>query len=377
MQRRQLLRLAGAGMLSWNVPFALAGQTQRPKVIWVLLRGGMDSLHCVLPLADDDLMRQREGIVAGVADKALPLEQGFALHPAMDNMYKLYGQGELIPIVATGSGAETRSHFRAQDFIECGLPELNHDSGWLNRAVVAHQGEGLAIAHSIPVSLRGDLLAKTWFPDSLPPAEDDLYARLQGLYQDDTLLHDRLMDGLETRDKLGDMKSSKASQRFTSLADSCARLMVQADGPDCAMLEMGGWDTHNNAQFRLNRQFSELDAGIARMKRLLGTQWNNTVVMVASEFGRTVAENGTKGSDHGTGGAMFLAGGAVQGGRVMGDWPGLAKSNQFEGRDLRPTTDVRAWMAATLHQHWQLSESQLQNVFPGISPVDARLIKRV
>ncbi len=375
MNRREWLKMAGCGFMAWNMPWVMAGEASRPKLIWVLLRGGMDSLHAILPTADDNLMRQRKSLVAPVIDNALDLGHGFALHPAFRTLHQLYQDQQLLPIVATASGNKTRSHFKAQDILECGLPELDHDNGWLNRAMKAYQGEGLAVSHSIPISLRGQQLAKTWYPDSLPAAEEDLYSRLEALYEGDELLKSRLLDGLQTRQQLGDMAGGNAAQKFPKLADACAKLMAQKDGPDCAMLEMGGWDTHKNATARLNRQFKELDQGIAKLQQGLGKQWSQTVVMVATEFGRTVAENGTSGTDHGTASAMFVAGGAVQGGNVLGQWPGLAKRDLYEGRDLRPTSDIRQWISAVLHQHWGLKEAQLMGVFPGVLPMDRRIIR--
>jgi len=347
MNRREYLKMMACSALVWQVPLARAGAAKRAKLVWILLRGGMDGLHAVLPLADPDLRRHRKEMVDAVSRDALRMDRGFALHPA---------------------------HFQAQDILECGLPQLDQDNGWLNRAVSAHQGEGLAIAHSMPISLRGKTLMKTWYPDRLPEADEDLYDRLAGLYEKDDLLYSRLMDGLQTREQLGEMGKQKAARRFPMLAKSCATLMNQPDGPDCAMLDMGGWDTHNNATNRLGRQIADLDQGIANLRAGLGAQWHNTVVIVASEFGRTVAMNGTRGTDHGTAGALLLAGGAGRGGQGLGDWPGLAKSEQYEGRDLRPTSDVRSWLSAVLQQHWQLSDRQLQGVFPGVTPYAGRVV---
>ena len=130
------------------------------------------------------------------------------------------------------------------------------------------------------------------------------------------------------------------------------------------MLEVGGWDTHNNQASRLTRQLSDLDNGIAALQQELGDYWKNTVVMIATEFGRTAKENGTGGTDHGTGGAMFMLGGAVNGGMVLGEWPGLKQEQLFKGRDLMPTTSTFSWIATVLQQHWQLSNDDIAKVFP-------------
>ncbi len=376
MYRRDVLKLVGAGLMAWNTRLVYAADSQRPRIIWVLLRGGMDSLHAVIPHGDDDLMRQRPGLVTAVKEPPLDLGQGFALHPELGELYQLYRARQMAPIIATASGTHIRSHFKAQDLLECGLDDVDYDSGWLNRALAGYRGEGLAVAHSIPISLRGQRAAKTWYPDSLPAASDDLYQRLGMLYESEDSLKARLEEGLDTREKLGMENSGrKTNRKFAVLAQACAKLMAQADGPDCAMLEMGGWDTHSNAASRLARQFAQLDLGIANLRQRLGRHWEQTVVIVASEFGRTVAENGTKGTDHGTAGAMFLAGGAVRGGQVFGSWPGLAKRDQFDGRDLMPTSDIREWLGAVLHQHWRLNDVQLSEVFPGVEPASQTLVR--
>ena len=385
IDRRDLLKLATGGFIAWHSPAVLSfpdlkannkNLKSKPKLVWVILRGAMDSLHAILPLADPHLMSHRHRLVSSVKESAFDLGGGFALHPALQELSSLYKQKQLVPIVATGSGAKTRSHFRAQDILESGLSAVDPESGWLNRAVEAYQGESLAVAHTLPIGLRGNQLAKTWYPDVLRPAKDGLYERLQVLYKDDDLLSDQLAEGLKNRELLGDMKKVKNRYGFSSLAASCATILADRDGPDCAMLEMSGWDTHQNQISRLDRQFKELDQGIAVLKENLADQWDKTVVVVSTEFGRTVAENGTKGTDHGTASAMFIAGGAVAGGSVRGRWPGLAASQLYEGRDLMPTSDTRQWIRAILSQHWNLNSAQLDYVFPSIKTMDAQLIRR-
>ena len=386
LDRRNLLKAAAGSFIAWHTPAVFSATTKlsadivkapRPKLVWVILRGAMDSLHALLPLSDPDLMLHRKRFVASVKEDAFDLGGGFALHPAFQELNYLYKQKQLIPVVATGSGAKTRSHFYAQDILESGLPEMDSDSGWLNRAVEAYQGESLAIAHTLPLGLRGTQLAKTWYPDSLHPASDDLYERLEVLYKDDHVLSERLAEGLKNRQLLAGIKRLKNKYSFPSLAASCATMLADSDGPDCAMLEMTGWDTHQNQIGRLDRKFRELDQGIAMLRENLAEQWGNTVVVVTTEFGRTVAINGTKGTDHGTASAMFIAGGAVAGGSVQGRWPGLAEANLYEGRDLMPTSDTRQWIRAILSQHWKLNGAQLDYIFPTIKTMGSQLIRPV
>jgi len=382
--RRDLLKAAAGSFIAWHSPAALSltdlqgsnnSLKPQPKLVWIILRGAMDSLHAVLPLSDPDLMVHRKNLVSPVKNSAFDLGGGFALHPAFKELSYLYKQQQLIPVVATESGAKSRSHFRAQDMLESGLPEADSDSGWLNRAVEVYKGDSLAVAHTLPIGLRGKQLAKTWYPDVLLPAQDDLYERLQALYENDALLSRQLDEGLKNRRLLTVTQKVKNKFSFSSLAGSCATMLAEDDGPDCAMLEIAGWDTHQHQLGRLHSKFKELDEGIAALRENLADQWDKTVVVVSTEFGRTVAENGTKGTDHGTASAMFIAGGAVAGGRVQGRWPGLAASKLYEGRDLMPTSDTRQWIRAILSQHWNLNPAQLDYVFPAIKTMDAQLIR--
>lgn len=383
IDRRDLIKAVVGGFITWHSPAALSlpeikshiKPKQNSKLVWIILRGAMDSLHAILPLSDPDLLEHRKKLVSAVRNNAFGLEGGFALHPAFEELDYLYRKKQLIPVVATESGAQSRSHFRAQDILESGLSVADADSGWLNRAVEVYGGDALAVAHTLPNGLRGRQLAKTWYPDVLRPAQDDLYERLQMLYTDDKLLSQQLNEGLKNRQLLADMEKVKKKFSFSALAGSCATMLADIDGPDCAMLEMSGWDTHQNQLGRLDRQFKELDQGVAMLRKNLADQWNQTVVIITTEFGRTVAENGTKGTDHGTASAMFIAGGAVAGGMVRGRWPGLAKPDLFEGRDLMPTSDTRQWIRAILSQHWNLTPAQLDYVFPTIKTMDAELIR--
>ena len=376
MKRRQFLGAVGSSLVCWHTPSVMAlTSKRRPKLVWVMLRGAMDSLHAVLPAADPALMLHRKSLVKAIKDEAFPLERGFALHPSLSTFAELYQRQELIAVVATSSGANTRSHFRAQDVLESGYSQADTESGWLNRAVDAYQGQSLAVAHSLPISLRGKHASQTWYPDSFTESTEDLYDRLQGLYANDEQLLTSLNRGLETQAQLAGMAPVKQHHQFANLALSCGKLMAAPNGPDCSMLELDGWDTHQRQVSRLSKKFSELDQGLASLRKGLGDQWDNTVVIVATEFGRTVAENGTGGTDHGTASALFLAGGAVSGGHVYGEWPGLNKNQLFEGRDLAPTSDNRQWISTVLKQHWQLSHKQLDTIFPPLAAINVNLVK--
>jgi uncharacterized protein (DUF1501 family) len=310
----------------------------------------------------------------------LPLEKGFALHPSLRNLHHWYQEKSLLPIVAVSSGYAKRSHFDGQDFLESGKGEIDHDSGWLARAIEVKSKSALAIARSTPISLRSSLVrseqVNTWYPSKFKSADEDIYAALNELYKNDTALKENLTSALKVKGLVAENAEGNKKQKgkFVDLAKSCAKLITAEQGVDCAMLELGGWDTHNNQSNRLSRKLTELDTGLAELKAGLGDEWQNTVVIIGTEFGRTAKENGTGGTDHGTASALFLAGGAVNGGKVKGRWPGLEPDELFQQRDLMPTSNSFSWMASVLSQHWQFSEQELQQVFPQVKAYSDSLI---
>lgn len=384
LSRRQFVKMAGSGLalLSFPISSSLAFEksttaANNPKIIWLMLRGALDSLHTIVPTFDPQLKYYRPTLSTSFKSALLPLDKGFALHPALSNMHQWYQEKSLLPIVAVSSGYQQRSHFDGQDFLESGKAEIDHDSGWLARALDQRGKRALAISRSIPISLRSSNQVRTWYPSKLKSADTNIYAQLSKLYQSDTLLNDSLERGLTVRDLLDKKQSKKRQGKFIDLTKACANLLTnQNENIDCAMLEFGGWDTHSNQSNRLERNLNELDQGLGELKEGLGKEWQNTVIIIGTEFGRTVKENGTGGTDHGTGSALFLAGGAVQGGRVLGDWPGLETSQLFEQRDLMPTSNSYSWISNVLANHWQIPESALQHVFPNITPNSEVLIKK-
>lgn len=384
LSRRQFVKMAGSGLalLSFPISSSLAFEksttaANNPKIIWLMLRGALDSLHTIVPTFDPQLKHYRPTLSTSFKSALLPLDKCFALHPALSNMHQWYQEKSLLPIVAVSSGYQQRSHFDGQDFLESGKAEIDHDSGWLARALDQRGKRALAISRSIPISLRSSNQVRTWYPSKLKSADTNIYAQLSKLYQSDTLLNDSLERGLTVRDLLDKKQSKKRQGKFIDLTKACANLLTnQNENIDCAMLEFGGWDTHSNQSNRLERNLNELDQGLGELKEGLGKEWQNTVIIIGTEFGRTVKENGTGGTDHGTGSALFLAGGAVQGGRILGDWPGLETSQLFEQRDLMPTSNSYSWISNVLANHWQIPESALQHVFPNITPNSEVLIKK-
>jgi uncharacterized protein (DUF1501 family) len=300
----------------------------------------------------------------------------------------MYGRGELVVLHAVGLPYRDRSHFDAQQVLESGgVRPYELSTGWLARALAPASVKSIALSTAVPLVLRGPGLVDTWAPSALPDPGADLVARLGQMYAGDPALATALerartlhfgtgtpgdMAGEMAVEMSGNMNGgNKRYGNFGVLAARAAEFLAQANGPQAAVLEIGGWDSHANQanpNGALSNNLRQLDAGLAALREglLPSGSWGRTVVVVATEFGREVAVNGTLGTDHGTGGAAFVLGGAVRGGRVLADWPGLAKRDRFEGRDLKITTDLRAVLKSLLADHLRVASGALDTtVFPG------------
>lgn len=384
MLRRDFLKALAASLIVYQQPLlAMSDPTKtQPKVVWIMLRGALDALHTVVPTFEPTLVKLRPTLYPSIVNDLQLLtqnntmQQGYALHPALKNLHQWYQQKQLLPIVAVSSGYQKRSHFEAQDYLESALKVPDLDNGWLARALALKNKQAIAVAQSTPISLRGsNQHSKTWYPSRLPDATQQTYQALQHLYQGNPKLSARLEEGLNMEALLSDQKMQKKQRgNFIGLSKSCGQLLSQPT-VDCAMLTLGGWDTHKNQAGLLQRQLGLLDKGLQALKTELAEQWDNTLVIVATEFGRTVKENGTRGTDHGTGSALFLAGGKIDGGQVLGEWPGLKQEQLFQGRDLKATSHHFDWIAASLQQHWNLTDQQVQQVFPTAQVYQGRLFK--
>lgn len=374
--RRAVLGGAGAAALS----FPAAGQARRAeqkRLLVVILRGGMDGLAAVPAVGDPDYARAR-GVLAVSAP--LPLDGRFGLHPNLPKLHAMYGAGELLCLHAVATSYRDRSHFDAQNMLETGgaAPFLRAE-GWLNKALGAlpaagRRELGVALSAQAPLVLRGPAPVTTWSPSALPDVEPDTLSRLLALYR---AADPNLARALEAARDANSLAAGAAATggAVATLARAAAAFLKQPGGPVAAVLEMGGWDTHANqalAQGVLARNLRQLDDALDAFKTELGPVWRDAVVFVASEFGRTVAPNGAGGSDHGTAGAAFLLGGAVAGGRVHADWPGLSTGALYERRDLAPTTDLRGVLKGVLGDHLSLPTAALdRDVFPGAERVRA------
>lgn len=386
LDRRRLLQatLSAAALgpfATLSVAATRAGGNGR--FVLVVLRGGMDGLYAV-PAPGDPEFASARGALAQYPVAPLPLEGPFALHPALSSLHESFGRREALVLHAVGLPYHERSHFDAQNVLEGGgTRPFELDSGWLGRAL-GREGRGIALATAVPLVLRGPGSPDTWSPSSLPDPSTDLVARLERIYAGDAALAEALMRAKALRmdgtmpaeaNTAGDMASQRRSGPFVPLARRAAEFLAQPAGPRVAVLELGGWDSHANQASpngATTQALRTLDAGLAALREGLTSSglWRDTVLVVASEFGREVAVNGTQGSDHGSGGAAFVLGGAIRGGRVLADWPGLAKKDRFEGRDLRITTDLRALLKGVLGEHLQVASARLDGeVFPGSAGV--------
>lgn len=377
--RRAALLGLGAALALPRVRVAFADAPGEARFAVVLLRGGLDGLFAVQPYGEPGFAELRGPLALpepGQEGGLLDLGGHFGLHPRMPNLHGMYRAGEALIVHAVAGNWRTRSHFAAQDLLESGADQLMA-SGWLNRALSAvpprpgAQPAGLAVGTDLPLLMRGPVRVGSYAPRGSATPPPDLLARIAELNHADPLTGPAIEEGLRARgfalSALGEDARARPQPggAFRALALAAGRLMAQAEGPRVAAFELGGWDTHAAQVNRLNGPLGQLDDGLAALKEALGEHWRRTAVLVVTEFGRTVRVNGTGGTDHGTGGVAFILGGAVAGGRIGGDWPGLAEGRLFEGRDLAPTTDLRGLAKGLLRDHLRLGAPAVARAFPG------------
>jgi uncharacterized protein (DUF1501 family) len=403
MKRRDFLTVgawaAGGSLLGSRVTFAGSADGRKPRLVFVILRGALDGLAAVPACGDPGYAALRGDLAIGrpgTAGGALALDGLFGLHPALSFLQQSYAARELIVFHAVASPYRDRSHFDGQNVLETGFPRPHAvSSGWLNRALAAlpagrtAQGErGISIAPTAPLVMRGPAVVTSWSPSRLAPLDDDTLQRISDLYARDPLLRQKLAEALaaqaiaeETAAGAADAtrgggmgrrpalaRRGKPGARYAEVVKAAARFLRQENGPQVAVFDTTGWDTHFNeggAKGQLAARLAALDTALGALKVGLGPVWSDTAVLLATEFGRTVAENGTRGTDHGTATAAYLLGGAVAGGRVVADWPGLSPRHLYQDRDLAPTLDLRSVMKGLLAEHLGVSARALESsVFP-------------
>jgi len=398
--------LVGSGALfAWAFAPKLARAEGRdPRVLVIVLRGALDGLAMVAPVGDPDWVSLRgdKALLIDGKTPALPLDSFFALNPAMPNLHRLYQAQQATIVHATASPYRERSHFDGQDVLESGFAKAGaRDSGWLNRALSlletdgrvnprGSRGRAFALGPVTPLVVRGSAPIMTWVPQQLLPAGQDTQMRLLELYRHTDPKLARALEGrrdLVALTQGGGMDTltppreveptatgiARVRRYFADAGGAAAKYLAQPDGPRVGALGFVGWDTHINEGAvggALAGLLGALDEAIAAIEKGMGDAWNETVVAVVTEFGRTARINGTAGTDHGTATVAVLAGGALHGGRVIADWPGLKAANLYEDRDLKPTTDLRAVLKGVLKDHLRLDERALATrVFPGSGDV--------
>ena len=368
--RRFFLAAGGAtaGFATLGLPrMAFASANTSKRFVFIIQRGAADGLAIVAPTGDPAFPGVR-GDFAEELSGGAKLGSFFTLHPALAETTKLYGAKQALFVHAVASPYRDRSHFDGQNVLETGgSAAYRVKDGWMNRLLgllPPGEAKALAVSSTVPMALRGPHEVSSYAPSALPSASDDLLARVGMLYESDQQLHGLWMAAMETRMTAGDLAAG-AGQIGAATGALAAKLLAGENGARIAMIETGGWDTHSGQRGRLNAQLRGLDQLVSSLKTGLGADWAKTLVVIATEFGRTVAPNGTGGTDHGTASAAMLLGGAVAGGKIVADWPGLSASALYEGRDLKPTTDLDALIGGALAQHYGLEPSRvLATLFP-------------
>jgi uncharacterized protein (DUF1501 family) len=401
--RRQFIKRGalalGATLVTSGVCLARTDSDTKSRFVFVILRGALDGLAVVPPYGDPDYAGLRRDLAMhapGSAGGVLPLNDLFGLHPSCRFLEDCFAARELAVFHAVASPYRERSHFDGQDVLENGNVRPHAvQTGWLNRALAAmpsggaQHEMGVALGQNVPLVMRGPAAVTSWSPTKLAALDDDTLQRITDLYASDPLLAKRLADALaadeiaasaqsmvqEQADSQRDgqdsallAKRGKPGARYVEVVNAAAGFLRREDGPQVAVFDTTGWDTHANegsAEGQLAGRLTALDSGLRTLKEQLGPSWKQTVVLLATEFGRTAAVNGTRGTDHGTGAAAFLLGGAVQGGRVVADWPGLSARALYQGRDLQPTLDLRSVLKGVLQEHLLVPYDSVEgSVFP-------------
>jgi len=373
LSRRRFLQttLGGITLVAGGLPLRLARAASAgdKRLVVVILRGAIDGLAAVVPYGDPSYADARGVMRLPLDDSAMVrLDAYFAMHTALAPLAQMYAEKELLVLHACATPYRDRSHFDAQNLLENGGVKPHAIStGWLNRATLVLQDahEPIAIGPTVPLLLRGQAKVNSWAPSILPSVDSDFLTRVAQMYESDPLLHEAISgtDITQPDSMEGGLRGPRA---FPGLMQKTALFLGGESGARIATVELGGWDSHANQGLetgRLANNMAQLAEGLAAFKQAMGTAWNETAVLVITEFGRTVQGNGSGGTDHGTASVAFLLGGSVQGGRVLGDWPGLAQL--YQGRDLMPANDLRSLLKGTLEQHMGIDEAMLSSdIFP-------------
>ena len=406
MERRKFL-MSGAALgccaaaSPLLTPVAFAAAPWDTRLVVIILRGAMDGLDVIQPYGDPALAGLRPSIGVGEAVNAIDLDGFFALHPALAPLHPLWQAGEMGAVHAVSTPyRDKRSHFDGQDILEAGLPDLNGGGlrdGWLNRLLQQSPGLEADVAYAIGrdqmLVLSGDAPAARWSPDARLNLSPHVRRLLEVVYHGDPLFQRASSDAIAIAEALASDAAIQAAAETEGMMDASpmmegiglsgdhVKLAEFAAGrlrgdTRIASFSISGWDTHDNQSSNIARALSRLSDTILTLRAGLGAAWGQTAVLCMTEFGRTARENGSRGTDHGTGGAMLFAGGAMRGGRVISDWPGLGEGDLYAGRDLLPTRDIRAYAAWVMRAATGVSVAALEGgIFPDLEMgTDPRLL---
>jgi uncharacterized protein (DUF1501 family) len=402
MPSRRRFLLGSGTLFAWvHLPKLARAEGRDPRFLAIVLRGALDGLAAVAPVGDPDWLRLRGDDALTLAGKtpALKLDDYFALNPAMPSLHRMFAANEAIIVHAAATPYRERSHFDGQDVLESGAEKPGMvATGWLNRLLAgltpegrvgANAGSAFGVGPVTPLVVRGPAPVLPWAPRRITPAADDTIARLVELYRHTDAPFARVLEGrarlaaLAARTGIVEKppgpiagpyltQASYVAQLrtyFSAVVGTAAQYLAQPDGPRVGALALDGWDTHYDegiATGQLAQLLGALDGALAAVKDNMGAVWRETVVVLITEFGRTARINGSKGTDHGTATVALAVGGALKGGRIVADWPGLRSANLLEDRDLKPTIDLRAILKGLLRDHLGADERLLAaDVFPG------------
>jgi uncharacterized protein (DUF1501 family) len=346
---------------------ALANDNTERRFVFIIQRGAADGLSIVAPTGDPGFAAVR-GDFAQDSAAGTKLGSFFTLHPALTEVGRMYSQRQALFVHAAASQYRDRSHFDGQNVLETGgSAAYRLKDGWINRLLgllPALEARALALSSTVPMALRGAHEVSSYAASQLPSPSDELLARVDALYDSDHQLHSLWSAAMETRARAGNSMQAGGGQKGAATGTLAAKMLL-GEGARVVMIETNGWDTHSAQRGRLSAQLKDLDQMLAALRTGLGAEWSNTLVIVATEFGRTVRPNGTGGTDHGQASAAMLLGGSIAGGKVIADWPGLSDAALYEGRDLKPTTDLDALIAGALAQHYGLEPTHVMRaLFP-------------
>ena len=367
LSRRFFLGAGGAAAAAASLPrMAFARANIGRRFVFVIQRGAADGLSILGPTGDPQYSALRGDFDQDLG-RGTKLGSFFILHPALAETAKMYAAKQALFVHAVASPYRDRSHFDGQNVLETGgTSAYQLKDGWLNRLLgllPAANSKALALSDTVPMALRGSNQVSSYAPSKLAGPSEDLLQRVAAMYDGDTQLHALWGEAVATRMTAGNIDAT--GQNGAAIGDVAAKLLSGDSGARIAMIETNGWDTHSAQRGRLAAQLKNLDGILGALKSGLGADWANTLVIAATEFGRTVRPNGTGGTDHGEASVAMLFGGGVAGGQVIADWPGLSNAALYEGRDLKPTTALDSLIAGAVAQHYALEPARVMStLFP-------------